>query len=584
MIPNGFLVFCAVWKACLGGQVCAHAGCASVDSVLLQATASRQRTAWRKLATAEELQATTSWVAGPFGNCVLQCGVAKRYRKVRCRSFFEDVSAPRRACAALQEPSHFKACDCGLTPCTIAACDVDDRSQKHDAPISPEVGHEFAHLGCLLHYDEVKSPQQSVYDLACLNWTTTSPCRGGLPFYRMESNAMSPSSCYLFCVSKGLDIFGIVQGSTCRCGASHLNRAVWHNGAPREGLLIPSERLVQLLDENAEKTCGTRVYRYAGHYEMGGVPFSHTRAAAQDVAYIDSIVAGHVISDIVEEDGAREGGNAGKLKRSGRLIKHPTLKQKESLDMDTHHQEPGWARPCWPYNCGPGGGPWTLRQSAVAAGLENQWQDYAIISYFFDAATIQDDDRREAFREAAGAWNAATCVRLVEHQSQPDGAHLRVAVDDPENCYAMGIGFPGNNSHSTINMGWCNSPRYIGNLIHEIGHILGMNHEQRRPDAIREYHGKGPFLVMHWENVPEFWREQYMADPQSYMGSQGEYAAYDFESIMHYSPSNRFDTLPPDAKALTGQRHHLSDKDTAQINDFYDCRIQLEHDASPMTS
>merc|ERR1712113_1187737 len=66
----------------------------------------------------------------------------------------------------------------------------------------------------------------------------------------------------------------------------------------------------------------------------------------------------------------------------------------------------------------------------------------------------------------------------------------------------------------------------------------------------------------------------------SYVGSSNDghddphkgYAAYDFESIMHYPAADRFDTVPSEAESLTGQRHRLSEFDIAQIIDVYQCR------------
>merc|ERR1719277_2288457 len=107
-----------------------------------------------------------------------------------------------------------------------------------------------------------------------------------------------------------------------------------------------------------------------------------------------------------------------------------------------------------------------------------------------------------------------------------------------------------------------------------------MNHEQKRPDATKEYHEHGPHLIIHWKNVPKSWKDQYTEDRRSYTGSAFDgpgdpfsgYAAYDFESIMHYPSGGRFETVPTGAKSLTGQRHRLSQGDIIQILDQYQCR------------
>lgn len=96
----------------------------------------------------------------------------------------------------------------------------------------------------------------------------------------------------------------------------------------------------------------------------------------------------------------------------------------------------------------------------------------------------------------------------------------------------------------------CNSFSHVGSMIHELGHVLGMSHEHKRPDAIGKIYlpppldeYRGPFLTIHWQNIPEYMRDQYTPDPRAYTGSGSQqdedpsqgYSDYDYESIMHYS-------------------------------------------------
>ena len=95
------------------------------------------------------------------------------------------------------------------------------------------------------------------------------PFRLPARFYRLQmtSGAMSPETCFEFCVGAGLDLFALVQGEECRCGASRLNKGVWgEKSAPPGHLQLPAPLSSCLTDQ----ACPVRVYRWLGPFISGG--------------------------------------------------------------------------------------------------------------------------------------------------------------------------------------------------------------------------------------------------------------------------------------------------------------------------
>ena len=114
---------------------------------------------------------------------------------------------------------------------------------------------------------------------------------------------------------------------------------------------------------------------------------------------------------------------------------------------------------------------------------------------------------------------------------------------------------------ATISM---SSTATFGSYLHELGHTLGLVHEQCRPD--RDYS-----VTIHYENI----KDGYKSNFHKYLNSSVTvYGDFDFESIMMY-PYNAFSKngQPTITKGQNGtyqiQRVKLSDSDKKYIKNMY---------------
>ncbi|MFA6301851.1 MAG: Dot/Icm T4SS effector Zinc-dependent metalloprotease LegP [Legionella sp.] len=101
------------------------------------------------------------------------------------------------------------------------------------------------------------------------------------------------------------------------------------------------------------------------------------------------------------------------------------------------------------------------------------------------------------------------------------------------------------------------------NTVHEIGHALGMWHEQSRAD-------RNSYVRIVWENIEEEYKYNFLQQ----LSDGKDFGEYDYQSIMHYGPysfsKNGLATIIPLQQGIEiGQRNQLSDKDIAAIKAMY---------------
>jgi len=162
---------------------------------------------------------------------------------------------------------------------------------------------------------------------------------------------------------------------------------------------------------------------------------------------------------------------------------------------------------------------------------------------------------KHIFQAAANQYHVAVpCLKFVDvgwasgsstsHESQQrckQSPAIFVQSNPAEGCYAY-VGM----------VPWLPSQRLqlqdpgclsIGTAVHELGHSLGMAHEQSRPD--RDKH-----VLVHWNNIQRGKEHNFEVEPNAYTDG-----AYDMLSIMHYdSFAFAVDPNKPSIECLGGHQ------------------------------
>ena len=195
--------------------------------------------------------------------------------------------------------------------------------------------------------------------------------------------------------------------------------------------------------------------------------------------------------------------------------------------------------------------PVTTRDSAANTDPDTRWPD-GVVAYVID----EDLYLPTRVHDAIEHWEEHTSIRFVERTDESNWVNF-MKPDEPRLC-ASKIGMIGGEQ----NLSLADECR-LAATIHEIGHAVGLWHEQERED--RDSH-----VTVLYDNIDKRRVFNFMQD----IVRQDDIGPYDYGSIMHYgafdfSRNNRptIETIPPGL--VIGQRVGLSPGDIDAVSRLY---------------
>jgi len=170
---------------------------------------------------------------------------------------------------------------------------------------------------------------------------------------------------------------------------------------------------------------------------------------------------------------------------------------------------------------------------------------------------------RRVIQQAFEQYHKHTCLRFYPRTNEASyiSFHAGSGCSSP-----IGYRYGRRNSIS-LKGGLIGGCQKLGTTMHEIGHSIGLYHEQSRPD-------RDSYIRILWNSIKSGKSFNFNKHGTNTIDSLG--TPYDFRSMMHYSTTafgswgrRTIETIDPENQKYIGQRRGFSKTDIVQINKMY---------------